>query len=217
MWKAAVLMVAAPRGRRREGIWRRGPLPPPRAGCAQRTEIAAPAPPRLPAPRSPLPRPPLREAAGGRGPPRGSRIPPGVLVADEGPSPACTLPRTGSSPPLRGQLLPTTPRGTLDPCSRDTVAVTRESQVGAPTSVSSAPVRPWPSHLTSLSLAFSSAGIPETEAAIVGQATQRTSHAAHPKAGQDMKSSSLSHQAFCLPHPTLRTSRPVSSSYTQRN
>ncbi|XDB63031.1 hypothetical protein AB1E18_016371 [Capra hircus] len=60
-------------------------------------------------------------------------------------------------------------------------------------------------------------GIPETEAAIVGQATQRTSHAAHPKAGQDMKSSSLSHQAFCLPHPTLRTSRPVSSSYTQRN
>lgn len=27
MWKAAVLMVAAPRGRRREGIWRRGPLP----------------------------------------------------------------------------------------------------------------------------------------------------------------------------------------------
>ncbi|KAM7230316.1 hypothetical protein CapIbe_019033 [Capra ibex] len=89
--------------------------------------------------------------------------------------------------PAAGQLLPTTPRGTLDPCSRDSRGDQRVS------------------------------GIPETEAAIVGQATQRTSHAAHPKAGQDMKSSSLSHQAFCLPHPTLRTSRPVSSSYTQRN
>ncbi|XP_017922172.1 PREDICTED: translation initiation factor IF-2-like [Capra hircus] len=181
-------MVAAPRGRRREGIWRRGPLPPPRAGCAQRTEIAAPAPPRLPAPRSPRPRPP---AAGG-----GRREGPAEGLADPSRRPCRRRgPITGLHTPADGEL--TTSQGT-------------------------APAYDSPWYSGSLLARHSRgdqrvSGIPETEAAIVGQATQRTSHAAHPKAGQDMKSSSLSHQAFCLPHPTLRTSRPVSSSYTQRN
>lgn len=45
-----------------------------------------------------------RQAGGARRGARGSL--PGVLVADEGPSPACTLLRTGSSPPLRGTAPP---------------------------------------------------------------------------------------------------------------
>lgn len=49
MWKAAVLMVSAPRGRRREGIWRRGAAPSPAARglrSANRNSRPRPAPPR---------------------------------------------------------------------------------------------------------------------------------------------------------------------------
>lgn len=76
MWKAAVLMVAsAAEGRRREGIWRRGLPSPPRAGCAQRTEIAAPA---LAPPAGAALAAAAAAAAGGgrREARRGARVPP---------------------------------------------------------------------------------------------------------------------------------------------
>lgn len=116
-----------------------------RAGCAQRTEIAAPAPPRLPAraPRRGRGHRRCGRAAGGRAPRGLADPPPSVAVRRRGAHHRLAHSTGRGIPPLRGQLLPRLPVVPWIPARRDTVTVTRESQVELHTSVSS-PVSPWP-------------------------------------------------------------------------